>query len=151
MTSLCFLRLFTIASSTGVIAFLPRSKMLWPPKTRIFTSGRMQTSVSESVEAITCLSSKDSRISLLGIWARLGRLTAGDAIEMNPPKPLLEQLVTLPDTLSVLRLQAPTAVIRHWRECLGWNRTLGELLLGVNEKWRFLTYGRTIFVSLICF
>src|SRR3954470_3736461 len=84
ITSLCFLRLLTMASSTGPMAFLPRSRMLCPPRTRIFTSGRMQTSVSESVEAITCLLSRDSRINLLGIWARLGRLTAGEAMNYPP-------------------------------------------------------------------
>src|SRR4051812_33969776 len=106
-----------MASSTGPMAFLPRSRMLCPPRTRIFTSGRMQTSLSESVDAITCLSSRDSRINLLGIWALLGRLTAGEA--MNYPPEYASAARTHLQTGTARRFWISHAISKHGGDCLG--------------------------------
>src|SRR3954471_5774837 len=117
ITSLCFLRLLTMASSTGPMAFLPRSRMLCPPRTRIFTSGRMQTSLSESVDAITCLLSRDSRINLLGICALLGRLTAGEA--MNYPPEYASAARTHLQTGTARRFWISHAISDYGGDCLG--------------------------------
>src|SRR3954463_13617892 len=119
------------------MAFLPRSRMLCPPRTRIFTSGRMQTSVSESVEAITCLLSRDSRINLLGIWALLGRLTAGEA--MNYPPGLRYCRSDTPSDRIARRFLDFPRDFGTTAGMSGVRRTLGELLPGVNENWRKLT------------